>query len=220
MTTLALEFSSEVRSCALQRSPGGEVYSSQVTGQRHTPALKLIAQTLEKAGMRSGDIRRVVVGLGPGSYTGIRIALSVAQGLHLALGCELVGISSLFVMAADICKSGRSSPFAAVVDAQRNEFYFSAYDVVNSRLTEIVPLEIVTSEELKRKAARFEPLFAPEPLPRAPLLVEVKPPTAAAMLEAVDLDSAVLYRPPFVEPLYLRAPNFVKSGSPLRHDLL
>jgi len=94
MTILALEFSSERRSVALARD--GIVLSEAVeqTGGRATNALGLIESALATAGLSRDEIEVIAVGLGPGSYTGIRAAIAVAQGWQLARGVKLLGISS------------------------------------------------------------------------------------------------------------------------------
>ena len=81
MTILALEFSSSQRSVALRR--GGDKHSlteAVETGGRATNALAMIQQVLSQAGIEREQIDLLAVGLGPGSYTGIRAAIAVAQG--------------------------------------------------------------------------------------------------------------------------------------------
>src|SRR6516225_168365 len=100
MTILALEFSSERRSVALAR--GGTVLAEAVeqTGGRGTNALGLIEKALADANIAREEIGVIAVGLGPGSYTGIRAAIAVAQGWQLARDIKLLGVSSMESLAA------------------------------------------------------------------------------------------------------------------------
>src|SRR6516164_8646139 len=94
MTILALEFSSSQRSVAAARD--GEVLAEAVeTGERGTNAFGMIEKVLATAKLGRGDIECLAGGLGPGSYTGIRVALSIAQGWQLACGVKLLGIGSV-----------------------------------------------------------------------------------------------------------------------------
>jgi tRNA threonylcarbamoyladenosine biosynthesis protein TsaB len=94
---------------------------------RHAQSLLPLAETaLERAGAGLGDVDRVVVGLGPGSFTGLRIGLATARALALGANAELVGISTLRVLAAGV---GPGAPtIVAVLDARRGEVFVAAYD--------------------------------------------------------------------------------------------
>ena len=84
MTILALEFSSEQRSVAIVRGRAGDAASviSEVveTGAGGTMAFEMIQAALREAKLEREQIEVLAIGLGPGSYTGIRVALSIAQG--------------------------------------------------------------------------------------------------------------------------------------------
>ena len=88
MTILAIEFSSLQRSVAIVRGgagPGASAISEAVeTGADGTGAFGLIQSALREAGLERGEVETLAVGLGPGSYTGIRVALAIAQGWQLA----------------------------------------------------------------------------------------------------------------------------------------
>src|SRR5262245_54096856 len=103
MKILALEFSSAQRSVAVVQStpahhsahaapPLSEVIE---TGGRATKAVGMVEQTLRGAQLEREQIDCVAVGLGPGSYNGIRAAIAFAQGWKLARGVKLLGISSV-----------------------------------------------------------------------------------------------------------------------------
>jgi tRNA threonylcarbamoyladenosine biosynthesis protein TsaB len=120
MTTLALEFSSAERSVALVSEGRVLAQASQSAG-RSTHTLRLITEVLERAGVAKESVQRIAVGIGPGSYTGIRIAISAAQGWHLATGCRVAAIGSFAALARAL---GEEAPgrWILAADAQRQEF--------------------------------------------------------------------------------------------------
>ena len=148
MTILALEFSSERRSVALARN--GEVLSEAVeqTGGRGTKAFGLIERALSEAGMARSEIKVIAVGLGPGSYTGIRAAIALAQGWQLATGVKLLGISSAEAVAAQAQADGIQGEVNVVIDAQRGEFYLATWEISAARRREVSPLKIVSGSEV------------------------------------------------------------------------
>jgi tRNA threonylcarbamoyladenosine biosynthesis protein TsaB len=85
--------------------------------------LALSAQLLEAAALGWRDIGLVAVGAGPGSYTGLRIALATARGIARAHGAEVLGVSSLRALAEPV--AARTA--VAVLDARRGEAFVAAY---------------------------------------------------------------------------------------------
>src|SRR4051794_5781811 len=109
MKILALEFSSPVRSVAV----GGDVAKrgyAEESGSRETKPFTLIDAALAQAKISRQEIECIAVGLGPGSYAGIRIAIAIAQGWQLARGVKLLGISSAEVVAAHAGQFGGNNP--------------------------------------------------------------------------------------------------------------
>lgn len=91
-----------------------------------------VAELLGRAGVPIRSLRAIAVGIGPGSFTGLRVGLSYAKGLAMASGCALVGVPSLDSLAAAASAetgsaSGRS--ICAVLDARRGEVYAGLYRV-------------------------------------------------------------------------------------------
>jgi len=99
MTILALEFSSSQRSVAVARA-GVVLAETTETGERGTNAFGMVETVLAAAKIGRGEVECIAVGLGPGSYTGIRVALSIAQGWQLASGVKLLGIGSVECLVA------------------------------------------------------------------------------------------------------------------------
>jgi tRNA threonylcarbamoyladenosine biosynthesis protein TsaB len=90
-----------------------------------TRLLGLVDEVLDAADLELGAVGRIAVGVGPGSFTGLRIGIATARGLAQATAAELVGVSSLRALAAGVAEAGR--PVAAVVDARRGEVFAGAW---------------------------------------------------------------------------------------------
>ena len=156
MMILALEFSSERRSVALSR--GGSVLSEAVeqTGNRATDALGLIEKVLVDSQVSREEVGVVAVGLGPGSYTGIRAAIAVAQGWQLAREVKLLGVGSLDALATGAQAENIFGQVNLIVDAQRGEFYLAEWEISADQRVEIRPLRIVPAAEINARIAAGE----------------------------------------------------------------
>ena len=140
MTILALEFSSPQRGVAVL-SPGGVVEAVEAGG-RSTAAFGMIEKVLAEAIIEREAIDMIAVGLGPGSYTGIRAAISVAQGWQLARETKLLGISSAEAIAAQAQAEKIFGRVNVMVDAQRGEFYLAAFEISDASCKNVEQLRI------------------------------------------------------------------------------
>ena len=213
MLTLALETSTSLGSIAL--GSGGTLVAECALGVRATHSetvLDEVDRLLRRAGKRTDEIGRVVVGSGPGSFTGVRIAASLAKGLCHALGLPLYAYSSLRAVAASVAVS----PVCALFDARRDEVYAAAWP--EGALGE--PLFPPAVEPLGRALGRLDPVaswsFAGEGATRHRAEIEalggvVLPahlgvPRAAALLWLADaLPAGRVPDPRDWEPGYVRA---------------
>lgn len=204
MTILALEFSSARRSVALARGDGLVVAEAvEHTTGRGTGAFGMIDQVLATANLSREEIGALAVGLGPGSYTGVRAAIAVAQGWQLARGTKSIGVSSVESLAAAAQSAKLFGRVNLVIDAQRGEFYLATWQISETRQEELSPLAIVTAAELAGRQAAGEICAGPE-------MERVLFPTAKA--GAVLAAQRTNFSPgPGLEPVYLRATSFVKS---------
>src|SRR5689334_15695890 len=104
MKILALEFSSSQRSVAVTdaNASGDKRTFNEIveTGDNASRPLVMVEGAMRATGLEREQIECIAVGLGPGSYTGIRAAISLAQGWQLAAGVRLVGVSSVDAIAA------------------------------------------------------------------------------------------------------------------------
>ena len=210
MTILALEFSSPQRSVAVLRT-GGAAMTAEVVeiGGRGTNAFGMIEQALTEAKTEREQIEVIAVGLGPGSYTGIRAAISIAQGWQLARGVKLLGISSVEAIVAQALAEKILGRVSVVIDAQRNEFYLAAYEIAPDGWQEIAPLKILSRAEVQSRAGADGILIGPEVtrwFPGGRMIF----PRAAEMAEMAARRSD--FTPgEKLEPVYLRETNFVKA---------
>jgi tRNA threonylcarbamoyladenosine biosynthesis protein TsaB len=94
-----------------------------------TRLLPLANGLLSEAGVDWGAVTRIAVGVGPGTFTGLRIGVATARGLAQSLTAELVGVSSLLALAhAARTERPEDTGVLAVIDARRNEVFVAAYD--------------------------------------------------------------------------------------------
>ena len=206
MIVLALEFSSERRSVALARN--GIVLSEAVeqTGGRGTNALGLIEQVLADAKVSRAEVEGLVIGLGPGSYTGVRAAIAVAQGWQLARGVKLLGVGSAEAIAAQAQAEKIFGRVNVVIDAQRGEFYLAAWEISPAGWREISPLKIVVGTVVESLKSTGEICVGPDQeKPTFPPAVQV----ARLAFGRTDFMAGEK-----LEPIYLRATNFVKAPLP------
>lgn len=128
MLILALDTALDRTSVAL--ADGGRIAVSQsvLMDRGHAERLlPMIDAVLAEAGVAAADIERIAVDVGPGSFTGIRIAVAAARGLALALGVPAVGIVSLSAIAASLSEPADGAVLS-VVDARRGELYAGLCD--------------------------------------------------------------------------------------------
>jgi tRNA threonylcarbamoyladenosine biosynthesis protein TsaB len=98
-----------------------------------TRLLEMARGLLERAGIGWREIDRIAVGLGPGTFTGLRVGVATARGLAQSVGAELVGVSSLQALAQGAfaqaaVRDERLEKVLAVIDARRGEVFAAAYE--------------------------------------------------------------------------------------------
>ena len=127
MNTLVIDASTYVGTTALLRGSRLIADGQAAMRGRDTEALlPMVADTLGRGGVRPRDLTRVVCGAGPGSFTSLRIAASIAKGIALGIGVPLFAVSSLALLAGG---DGSPAPgaYLAVLDALRGEAYVGGY---------------------------------------------------------------------------------------------
>ncbi len=127
MRTLGIETSSRRGSVALVEN--GEVVAAAEYEELHAHAermLPLIGHLMANAGWSRSTLDRVAVGVGPGSFTGLRVGIALGQGIALGISVPLLGITSLEAMAHAV-SSQVPGARCTVLDARRSELYLAAY---------------------------------------------------------------------------------------------
>jgi len=124
---LALETSSLRGSVALLE--GGELVCALEHRRENAHAeamLPLVERSLTDAGWRRGSVDRVAVGIGPGSFTGLRVGIALAQGLSEGWEVPLVGVPSLQAIALAV-PAERGGRRCVLLDARRSELFMAVY---------------------------------------------------------------------------------------------
>jgi tRNA threonylcarbamoyladenosine biosynthesis protein TsaB len=93
-----------------------------------TRLLAMAAELLGEAGIRWSELDRIAVGMGPGTFTGLRVGVATARGLAQSLSLEPVGVSSLLALAEQAFAGQAAQSVLAVIDARRGEAFAAAYE--------------------------------------------------------------------------------------------
>jgi tRNA threonylcarbamoyl adenosine modification protein YeaZ len=207
MKILALEFSTQRRSVAvvIDGEPRGHAMEQ---GGRETHSFAMIEEAIRGAGIGRSDIECVAVGIGPGSYAGIRIAISIAQGFHVARGVKLAGVPSADGVAAQAHADGVRGSLLTVVDAQRNELFGAGYLLTAEGWKCVEPFALLPSGA----AARGDAITARIDLLEHPTMRVLIP--DAAMIGRLAEQRQQFVAAPELEPIYLRKAEFVKAAVP------
>jgi tRNA threonylcarbamoyl adenosine modification protein YeaZ len=165
--------------------------------------MPLVSECVDAAGIGMADLDQLIVGLGPGPFTGLRVGVVTAQVLSFALGLELRGVCSLDVLAGQFVAASRGE-FVVATDARRREVYWARYSADGVRLelprvsrpSDVPPLPVI-GPAADLYADQLQAVPGPRALDPAVLA------TAGATLP--DAGS---------EPLYLRHPDATELTRP------
>ena len=147
MNILSVDTATEACSAALLVD--GEVLERfRIAPRQHTRLiLPMIASLLDEAGMRLQDLDALALGRGPGSFTGLRIAAGIVQGLALGANLPVVTVSSLAAMAHGYIEFSDISTVCSALDARMGEVYWGIYQKSSSGLVHPVGQEAVVTAE-------------------------------------------------------------------------
>lgn len=132
--------------CSVALADGADVRGREVrAGTRHSAlALPMLQALLAEAGMRPSQLDAVAFGAGPGSFTGLRIACGLAQGLALARDLPVLGISTFEAIAEE---SG-AARVAACIDARMREVYYAALEKQRGQWVEVLSARCVPPRDV------------------------------------------------------------------------
>jgi tRNA threonylcarbamoyladenosine biosynthesis protein TsaB len=201
----------------------GEVRQSStppLEGGRPRHATVLLAEVERLVGEAGGwgSVERIGVGVGPGSFTGLRIGVTTARALSQASGTPVVGVGSLAALARGMVESsGDGAPLLPLIDARREQLFGALYDGEGRR--ELWPPFVATPEELAQRLAGLDST----PVAAGDGSLRFRHELEAAGVEVIDAAGAshrIQARfvcelaaegppqgPESIEPLYLRAPD-------------
>src|SRR5580765_6213421 len=138
MRILVIDASTEI--CAVALGDGAAWDErAQVAGHRHSELLlPMIRGLLDDHGATLARLDGIAFGAGPGSFTGLRIACGIAQGLALGAGLPVLGVSTLEALAETARQRHASSRVIAALDARAQEVYVAAYRHDGERWHEVL----------------------------------------------------------------------------------
>jgi tRNA threonylcarbamoyladenosine biosynthesis protein TsaB len=169
MNLLAFDTGTEVMSIAVSRLHDGHLHQWQHTGtggaKASTDLIPSILNLLQQADLRLDDLQAICFGSGPGSFTGLRTACSVAQGLAFGAGVPVLAVDSLLAVAEEVRHASLAAQpsvvVTALIDARMDEMYGATYAWDAGQWTELAGSALVAPERL----ARLPPMPAELPAP-------------------------------------------------------
>ena len=190
--TLALDASTYVGTVAVLR--GSTLLAEQeavMRGEREERLMPAVAAALEAASVGAGDLERIVCGGGPGSFTSLRIASSIAKGLCVARALPLHAVPSLALMRPKGRLALEAGRWLALLDAMRGDVYASLLDVdAEGRVAASKAVRLIPAVDARRVAVEYEARLIGagqevDAAPRAAALATVVP----ALVTEVSLTS-------------------------------
>jgi tRNA threonylcarbamoyl adenosine modification protein YeaZ len=198
---LILGFDTSAAHCAAALLSGdrvlAEAHEAMGKGQAER-LMPLLAEVMAAGGAALADLDAIGVGVGPGNFTGIRIAVSAARGLALALGVPAVGVTGFEAMALDAPR-----PLLACVDARRDHLYVARLGEGAERGPALVAMEELADWSVPGLTVTGD--RAEEVAARLGAAIRTAPPSPAAAIARI---AATRWRDPLLPrpaPLYLRA---------------
>ena len=144
-TILAIETATAC--CSVALSHQGELSERSLVGNNvHSQVLlKLVQELLQSAAISVNDLTAVAVGHGPGSFTGLRIGVGIAQGIAYGADCPMIGISSLDALAVKAPKDGI---VLAGIDARMGEVYWAEYIKQSDSIERVTQLYVSSPDAI------------------------------------------------------------------------
>lgn len=212
---LAIETSSELASCALLDGDTLLARSSSGVRTHSQSILPMVQELLAEAGIGLARCDAIAFGSGPGSFTGVRTAAGIAQGLAFGAGLPVVPVVTLAAMALACREQTGAADVLAVLDARMGEVYWAQYryadgwhEVVAPTLS--APGDVAPLATLSPLAAcgngfsAYPEAFAAREFGAAALAELMPHASQVAQLAAIELAAGRSVSPAQAQPLYLR----------------
>jgi tRNA threonylcarbamoyladenosine biosynthesis protein TsaB len=221
LNILCVDTSTEACSVAVLKQNDIEVVikdSFMFAPREHTTKiLPTVESVLAETGLVIGDVDVVAYGRGPGSFTGVRIGISIAQGLAFGIEKPMVGVSTLQAMAQQAYAVEGVSNVYAAIDARMGEIYYAHYQLVGELMTlqaeevvikpvDLLALELPIIENSVLVGTGWQAY--PELLAyfNQATLLNIEFPSSRYMLTQVvnDVQAGLAVQPEHATPVYLR----------------
>jgi tRNA threonylcarbamoyladenosine biosynthesis protein TsaB len=211
-----LGFDTSTEACAVGVMRDGEFFSRvELTPRRHTECvLPWSDDLLAEAGLKKSQLDAIAVGIGPGAFTGVRLAVSLAQGLALGLDIPVLGVSTLSCIAQASVHDG---PIAVLIDARMDECYVGFYQKQAGIAKALAPEQLLSPEAVRLPfagdwmavgsgLASYSERLPADVLSQFTHTDSTALPQADALLQiaAHDFKAGLACAPEHVEPAYLR----------------
>ncbi|MDF2179837.1 tRNA (adenosine(37)-N6)-threonylcarbamoyltransferase complex dimerization subunit type 1 TsaB [Aliiglaciecola sp. CAU 1673] len=147
MNILVIDTATEACSAALQIGER-QWHRFEICPQQHSQRLlPMVDELLKEAGATLKDLDGLAYGRGPGSFTGVRIATGMIQGLALGTGLPVVGISTLAAMAQQAHSELGATEVVAAIDARMDEVYLGCYHFDNGQIDLRYPEQVLPPQD-------------------------------------------------------------------------
>jgi tRNA threonylcarbamoyladenosine biosynthesis protein TsaB len=145
---VAIETATPACAVGVRTSAGVEFSRVVDDGRRHTEALTgALGRLLEEIHLRPRDVQRVVVDRGPGLFTGLRVGIATAIAFSQGLGCDLVGVTSLEMLAGGAFEVGVRGTLVACVDGRRGEVFAQGF-LLEDEVRAVDDARVTTAKEV------------------------------------------------------------------------
>lgn len=146
-TILVLDTATEACSVALLHQ-NQTTFINELSPRTHTQRiLPMVDELLSQAKIGLNQVDALAFGRGPGSFTGVRVGVSVAQGLALGANLPVIPISNLLAMAEEAYQTLGAKDVVALIDARMNEVYFAQYRRYQDGWQEVVVEQVCSPEK-------------------------------------------------------------------------
>lgn len=146
-TILALDTATEACSVALQHHEKLTALN-EISPRSHTQRiLPMIDELLNRVNIKINQVDFLVFGRGPGSFTGVRVGVSVAQGLAMGANLPVIAVSNLKAMAEEAYQKLGAKKVIALIDARMNEVYFAQFEKEECGWKEVVAEQVCSPEK-------------------------------------------------------------------------